>query len=309
MMSHHTEAYISADLPRLVEFIYRIRKPEDLAEYPTGVDFEEILDSLGVRESTRLWLEEGGRLIGYALIYPLFCNLYFEADPTQDVVSLEKEMITWSLERFRQLKQNGKVDRAATLDINCSEQDPERIELLQANGFIPQDLMTLHLSRSLMEPIPPVKLPPDFSIRPVLGEGETDALAALYRAAYGSDKMTAGEIRAIMRTSSYDRDLDLVAIAPDGRLAGLCTCGIQAELNGMLPKKQGSTDPVLVHPDFQGLGLASTLIWSGWEKLKSRGIEVAVLGTSSQNTRGIAAFTKAGYVIDKRRLWLAHPAA
>ena len=60
MKSHHTEAYDSADLPRLVEFIYRIRKPEDLAEYPTGVDFEEILDSADVRESTRLWLDEGG---------------------------------------------------------------------------------------------------------------------------------------------------------------------------------------------------------------------------------------------------------
>ncbi len=217
-------------------------------------------------------------------------------------------MITWGLERFRQLKRDGRVDRAATLDTNCVEEDRERIELLQAHGFIPQDLMSLHLSRSLAEPIPPVNLPPGFSIRPVAGEGEADALAALYQAAYGTDKMTAGEILAIMRTTSYDRDLDLVAVAPDGRLAGLCTCGIQEDLNGMLPKKQGSTDPVLVHPDFQGLGLARALIWSGWEKLKSRGIEVAVLGTSSQNTSGIAAFTKAGYVIDRRWLWLSHPA-
>ena len=69
--------------------------------------------------------------------------------------------------------------------------------------------MTLHLSRSLTEPIPPIKLPPGFSIRPVAGEGEADALAALYHAAYGTDKMTAGDVLAIMRTSSYDRELDL----------------------------------------------------------------------------------------------------
>ncbi len=309
MKSHHTEAYDSADLPRLVEFIYRIRKPEDLAEYPTGVDFEEILDSVDVRESTRLWLDECGRLTGYALIYPLFCNINFEADPALDVAGLEKEMITWGLERFRQLKRDGRVDQAATLDTNCCEKDRARIELLQANGFTPQDLMSLHLSRSLTEPIPPINLPSGFSIRPVAGEGEADALAALYQVAYGTDKMTAEEILAIMRTSSYDRELDLLAVAPDGRLAGLCTCGIQEDLNGMLSKKQGSTDPVLVHPDFQGLGLARALIWSGWEKLKSRGIEVAVLGTSSQNARGIAAFTKAGYVIDRRRLWFSHPVA
>ena len=75
--------------------------------------------------------------------------------------------------------------------------------------------------------------------------------------------------------------------------------GSRNDLNANVPKKLGSTDPVLVHPDFQGLGLSRALIWSGWEKLKSRGIEVAELGTSSQNARGIAAFTKAGYRIDQ----------
>ena len=66
MKSHHTKAYDSTDLPRLVEFIYRIRKPEALAEFPTGVDFEELLNSADVRDSTRLWLSDGGGLIGYA---------------------------------------------------------------------------------------------------------------------------------------------------------------------------------------------------------------------------------------------------
>ena len=102
MMSYHTEAYDSADLPRLVKFIYRIRKPEDLAEYPTGVDFEEILDSADVRESTRLWLDEAGGLTGYALIYPLF-SATLEADPALDTADLEKEMITWGIEHFREL--------------------------------------------------------------------------------------------------------------------------------------------------------------------------------------------------------------
>ena len=39
MKNHHTAAYDSADLPRLVEFIYRIRKPEDLAEFPNRCGF------------------------------------------------------------------------------------------------------------------------------------------------------------------------------------------------------------------------------------------------------------------------------
>jgi ribosomal protein S18 acetylase RimI-like enzyme len=119
--------------------------------------------------------------------------------------------------------------------------------------------------------------------------------------------MTREDILEIMRTSSYDHELDLVAIAPDGNLVGLCTCTIEDDLNQLLPQKLGSTDPVLVHPDFQGQGLARALIWSGWEKLKSRGIEVAELLTSSHNEKGIAAFTRAGYIIDGWRRWLSHP--
>ncbi len=129
--------------------------------------------------------------------------------------------------------------------------------------------MTLHLSRSLSEPIPPIVLPAGFIIRPVAGESEVDALVELYHAAYGSETMTQEDVLAIMRTSSYDRELDLVAVAPDGRLAGLCSCGIETDLNAILPWKLGSTDPVLVHPDFQNQGLARALIWSGWKRLKT----------------------------------------
>ena len=44
------------------------------------------------------------------LIYPLFCNLNFEVDPTLDAAELEKDMITWGLEHFRQLKRDDRVD-------------------------------------------------------------------------------------------------------------------------------------------------------------------------------------------------------
>jgi len=307
MKSQHTVTYQPGDLHRLVELIYRIRKPENLAEYPTGVDFEEILASADVWESARLWFGEDSALTGYALIYPLFCNFHFEAEPGQDQARMYMEMVAWGLERFRRLKLDGKVDQAAALDTIWDEQDTERIKLLKENGFIPQDLASLHLSRDLTEPIPPVNLPDGFTIRSVAGECEADALAVLYQTAYESVRMNREEILLIMRTSSYDRELDLVAVAPDGQLAGLCTCGIEEDLNKRLPKKLGSTDPVLVHPDFQGLGLSRALIWSGWEKLRSRGIEVAELSTGSQNVKGIAAFTKAGYMIDGRRLWLSHP--
>jgi ribosomal protein S18 acetylase RimI-like enzyme len=307
MTKLQTATYQPDDLSKLVDFIFRIRKPEELPQFPTRVDLEELMDSRQIRELTQFWLDDSGNIAGYAFIDPRFCNLDFEVEPVRDTVRLQKEIIPWGIETFRQLKSEGKVARAATLDTNCNERDTLRVELLKSFGFIPRDLMTLHLTRCLSDPIPPVALPAGFTIRPVTGEDEVDAVTALFHAAYGSERMTREDILSIMRTSSYDRELDLVAISPDGRLIGLCTCGIEEDLNRLLSQKLGSTDPVLVHPDFQGLGLARALIWSGWEKLKTRGIQVAELLTSSHNEKGIAAFIKAGYRIDARRQWFFHP--
>ncbi len=308
-MSHlQPVAYRSGDLGRLIDFIYRIRKPEDLARVPTGVDFEETMNSPQVRELTRLWLDDAPVICGYSYIDPHFCNLFYEIDPRYETKAMHTEIIGWGIRTFIQLKNDGIVDPGDPLDTNWDESDTLRIDALKSMGFVPQDLMTLHLSRSLLEPIPSVKLPPGFSIRPVSGETEVDAIVALYHDAYGTDRMQREDVLAIMRTTSYDRELDLVAVSPDGRLAGLCTCTIEEELNKILPVKLGSTDPVLVHPDFQGLGLSRALIWRGWELLRAQGVEQAGLGTSSKNERGIAAFTRAGYHIDNRRQWFSHPA-
>ena len=307
MTKLQTAVYQPDDLSKLVDFIFRIRKPEELPQFPTRVDLEELMDSEQIRELTQFWLDEAGDIAGYAFIDPRFCNLDFEVEPVQNTLGLLKEIIPWGIDTFRKLKASGTVPRDSTLDTNCNERDTVRVDLLKSFGFTPQDLMSLHLSHSLSDPIPPISLPAGFTIRPVVGEGEVDAVTELFHAAYGSDRMTREDILSIMRTSSYDRELDLVAVSPDGRLVGLCTCGIEEDLNRLLSQKLGSTDPVLVHPDFQGLGLARALIWSGWEKLKSRGIQVAELTTSSHNEKGIAAFTKAGYRIDARRQWFSHP--
>ncbi len=104
MTKNHTVGYQTGDLSRLVDFIYRIRKPEELPQVPTGVDFEEMFVSQEVRESTLLWLDEKSRIVGYAMLDPRFCNLFFEVDPQQDVMVMQKEMIEWGISRFRQLK-------------------------------------------------------------------------------------------------------------------------------------------------------------------------------------------------------------
>jgi len=267
-----------------------------------------MMASLDIEKHTRLWFDDSGWLVGYSLLDTRYNNIWFEVDPKLDTPRLEEEMLAWGIQSFKHWKTSGVVEVDATLDTNCDEDEQTRIALLKAHGFIPQDLMTLHLERSLAEPIPPVELPSGYTIRPVAGECEVDDVLALYHAAYGTDHMTKEELLSIMRTSSYESELDLVVISPDERIVGLCTCGMDNGLNQKLPRKEGWTEPVLVHPDHQRMGLSRALIHRGWQLLKSRGIEVAVLGTSSDNRKAVAAFTQAGYRITGRKQWFSLPA-
>ena len=49
-------------------------------------------------------------------------------------------------------------------------------------------------------------------------------------------------------------------------------------------QKNGYTDPIATHPDFQRRGLSKALLLCGLSLLKARGMLTAHLGTSSENS-------------------------
>ena len=105
------------------------------------------------------------------------------------------------------------------------------------------------------------------------------ALLTLHRAAFGTEKMTVELRQAMMNAPQYEMNLDLLAIAPDGSLAGFCICSLD-ENN----KSIGHTDPIGVHPLHQHKGLAKALVNVGISMLAKRGVKKVELGTSSENT-------------------------
>ena len=166
-----------------------------------------------------------------------------------------------------------------------------------------QPVRTLTFSRSLSEPIGEPQLPAGFEVRSATGEQEAEALAALHRAAFGTEHMTVEERLAMMRVPEYDPALDLIAVAPDKSLAGYCFCSISHEGGSCL----GHTDPVATHPRFQRLGLARALMLTGVRRLKERGAEKAMLGTSSENTAMQRAAESAGFRLAWSKVWLSKP--
>ena len=105
--------------------------------------------------------------------------------------------------------------------------------------------------------------------------------------------------------SNYNPALDLVACAPDGRLAGYVFCTLenrQAEKGQIL---HGFTDPIAVHPDFRRRGLGLALVMAGLHRLKLSGAVIAGLSTTSQNIAMRRTATAAGFSVQSRDLWFS----
>jgi ribosomal protein S18 acetylase RimI-like enzyme len=305
-MTFHTPCAFSgeADLQAMVDVLVRARPADRTAEYPGIADLQEMLVRPPVQVNTSLWYDVQGRLVGYALIDE-FNNLLFDVLPKATGQGLETQMIAWGVERIRQTRQPD--GEPLTLDAGCREDDVDRLALLEQHGFVRQPVDTMQFVHPLDGPIPDPQLPPGFSIRHVEGEHEAGALVALHRAAFGTEKLTVEGRLSWMQIPEYDPALDLVVVAPDGRLAAYCMCRISQEENARTGRNEGWTDPIGTHPDFRRRGLVRALLLTGMRLLKQRGMEAAVLGTGEENVAMQRAAMSVGFHVQWRKHWFAKP--
>jgi len=294
----------STDLQTVIGLLTASRPAERITDYPGIVDLQEILARPTIQANTSLWQNASGQSLGFAIVDDSN-NLLFEVVPGAADSGLESQIIAWGVDCLRRAKpdQIGTL----TLDASCRDDDKERIALLERHGFARQAVRSLHMTRPLDGPIPGPHLPPGFVIRHVTGEGEVQALVALHRAAFGTENLTVEDRLSWMRTPEYDPSLDLVAVAPDGALAAYCMCHISREENTRSGRNEGYTDPVATHPAFQLRGLARALLVTGLDLLKQRGVETAVLGTSSDNMAMQQTARSVGFRVHTTKLWFAKP--
>ncbi len=280
------------DIQMIHEFTKR------LSERSTIVDLDEALQLDSVRANTRLWSEKG-ILIAFAFVDD-YHNLRFEIDPQHRSAQLNKEIIAWGVACVR--KRNIEAGVQSTLDASFSVEQSWQISLLEQFGFVPADFRTLQFERSLRTPLLAPIFPSGFLLRCTAGEHEVDQLVALHRAAFGTDNMTVAQRLAIMHGAQYERELDLVVVAPNGELAAFCICGL-AELAES--EISGFTDPLGTHPQYQQRGLGKAIIMAGLHRLKKRGATKATLRTSSTNLpmQGLAAAL--GFICVAERLWFS----
>lgn len=268
--------------------------------YPIAADLHEELADPETQITARLW-EQDGELVGFAYV-SRWQNLVYAFDEACFTPEVQAELMAEMVAATR--ARNRAKGEAQTLDASVLEDDQPGVALLKRFGFLRQEESSLLFARSLEGELPQPVLPPGFSIRPLGGADELAAYVALHQAAFGTDNMTVEYRQSIMSAPGYLPELDLVAAAPDGTLAAFCMCQIfEDDAPRAGGTKEGWTDPMGTHPAYRRLGLARALMLTGLRLLRGRGIDTALLGTSSTNAAMRRVAEEAGFHVASNTLW------
>ena len=278
-----------------------------ITDFPGFIDLQEMLAVPKIQFTTQLWFDLHDQLVCFAFldIDQDSAFLVFEIFPDPKIPELENQVLKW-VEACIQSTETVAAD-PFLLDSNTNSENSDRIALLERLGFRRQAGGALHLECSLTGPLMKPEIPAGFTIRPLHGEEEAEDWVRLHRAALGTQNMTREYKLGMMRTPTYDPQMDLVMVAADGTLTAYCVCFINFEENALSGQSNGYTDPIATHPDFQRRGLSKALLLTGLSLLKARGMLTARLGTSCENIAMIHSAESAGFHIIQKVFYYQKP--
>ena len=225
-----------------------------------------------LEEVAFLW-EEAGQLTAFLMPDGGPGEAHLSVHPVRRTAELEEEMLSVAEERLATVRPDG----SRKLCVWAPEQDRLRQELLSRRGYSKGNWPEYQWRRQLEAPIPDVPVPAGYILRS-LGDG-LELLERCYASGLGFHE---GDIRIavenrddptwyrnIQTAPLYRRDLDLVAIAPDGAIAAFCTVWFDDVT------RSACFEPVATVPAHQRRGLGKTLLTEGLRRLQRMGASTA----------------------------------
>ncbi len=198
-------------------------------------------------------------------------NAFLQLHP--DFRFVEEEMIVWAEKNLLKIEKSGK----RSLNIFVFEYNSPRKLILEKRGYEKTEsggvLRRLHFGN---QSLPKSELADGYTLDIVHGDNIDDCqkLADLINATFNRDFHTADEFQIFSKHApSYCKDMDLVALAPDGSYAAYA--GIPYNRDNLY----GIFEPVCTHPDHQRKGLAKALMIEGLNRLKALGSKDVYVST------------------------------
>lgn len=228
-----------------------------------------------VEEVTILWETSAGQMA--AVLNPEgMGEAHLQVHPDLVTAGLVEEMIAvaeGSLARTRE-------DGGRKLSIWIHQHDGLQQEVAARLGYARGDRPEYHRRRSLEGPTPEVRAA-GYEIRPLGGLDELPARSwASWRAFHPNEPEEAYQgwewYHNIQRHPLYRRDLDIVAVAPDGTIAAFTTLWYDDVT------RDGYFEPVGVMPEHQRRGLGKAVMAEAMRRIKTMGATLVTVGGYSE---------------------------
>lgn len=250
----------------------------------------------------RLWENAAGQLCGYAGCFLAKHNLqtrsvvadghhgwlFFCIHPDCRNGELENQILSWAEDYIQAIGQAWQLP-VFKVRAGCRDDQSHHRALLTRSGFS-VDRYFYRMERSLADPIPQPQFPTGFTVRAVQGMQDVPAWVEMFNQSFidhwGFHPETLEDRQHWMGRPSYDAEMDLVAIAPDGNFAAFCYSAIHAEENAHTGRHEGWIDLLGTRRGFRKLGLGRAMLLTGLQSLKAKNMETALLGVDSANPSG-----------------------
>ena len=253
---------------------------------------------LNPREFIRLWHAPGGKLVGYALLGE-DPSLDWQVLPEFEGQGIESDAIAWAKERLAELRSGDGRTWGGDLITGARQDASDRIAFMEANGFQRRRYVEVNMLRSLGEPIPATETPVGFQVRALRGPEETAERADAHREVWqpwSVGNVSADDYGRLIGLPVYERELDLVAAEPNGRIA--------AYVNGWIDplNRIGDFGPVGARPDYRRRGLTRAVLIECLRRMRDRGMDRVSVSTGETNLAAIRLYESIGFRVVNRYL-------
>ena len=246
---------------------------------------------LDPKEHIRLW-HAGDKLAGYAILSedPAFD---WQVLPEYEWRGIEEEALTWAETCLDELCERDAQRWGHPIVSGARQDNARRIAFMEQHGFCQGgEFSEVNLILSLDSPIPEPDAPPGYHVRVVNEAGEFSKRADAHREVWLP--WTVGNVSdedyiKFTQLPGYDRQLDLVAVAPDGVIA--------AFVNGWIDPVNciGDFGPVGARLAYRRKGLTRTVLLEGLQRMKARGMRRVCVSTGISNTPAIQLYQSVGF--------------
>ena len=301
-MSFTTRPYeTDHDLQQMQNLLMEARSHTGDWRYPHAGDlvwnFFTLACHLDPRDHVRLWHNSAGKLIGYALLgEDPFVD--FQVLPEYEGAGLEAETLAWAESRLAELRQLAPDRWGSRLTSVVRQDNARRIAFLEQHGFRYLGAWPeVNMLRSLDEPIPDPVLSAGYQLRAVTDEGEASNRASAESTVWSPWIAVSGdEYASLMRLPGYHRDLDVVAVAPDGVIASY--------VNGWIDplNRIGDFGPVGTLAQYRRQGLSRAVQYEAMRRMKALGMDRICLSTGVSNTAARQLYESIGFQVVNRTL-------